>query len=103
MQKSSVDRVFYGSCSGRLGLGLFPVFRVLEDKKQTGNGQLQFQLMVGTLLAFSLPTLSFSFLATKWGGFQVLGQLGQLSNKTLSQEQEVQKRPGRQLSGRALA
>lgn len=62
-----MGQVCYGSCSGRLGLGLVPVFKALEDKRQAGKGQLHFQLIVGTLLVFPLPTPSFSFLAYKVG------------------------------------
>lgn len=64
-----MGQVCYGSCSGRLGLGLIPTFKALEDKRQAGNGQLHFQPTVGALLAFPLPTPSFSFLAYKMGRF----------------------------------
>lgn len=66
-QKGLMGQVCYGSCSGRLGLGLVLIFKALEDKRQAGKGQLHFQLIMETLLAFPLPTPSFSFLAYKMG------------------------------------
>lgn len=62
-QKGLMGQVCYGSCSGRLGLGLVPTFKALEDKRQAGNGQLHFWPTVGALHRVSV------FLPTKWGGF----------------------------------
>lgn len=60
-QKSLMGQVCYGSCSGRLGLRLVPIFKALEDKRQAGNGQLQLPAYSGSITGVSSSYTEFQF------------------------------------------